>query len=365
MAFSLVSLFPFLLLSLGQTLEEEILERGRLTPALICHSASGSVESVLNTLYFEGESPLPIRREQLFSLEEEGLALDSLAILTGMEVQVGDRTLPLVGVEPKYAVFRDLPVRGSWCHGVGEFVCSEALAQELGLKLGDTLITRPLALRDLRKSAPIKGRLVGTFSATMSPDDRVFFTSLETQWVARGLGHGHGHDEAHQAIGEAEANLHRLTEAGTRDFTKGAEHGVHFHEPLHSLPLSAIILLPKTPRDDLIARAALEKIEGLQWVRPLDVSTRLLEHFFRIRNTLTLHALFSTGAALLLVFLILRLTLDLRRSELDLFDQLSYPRRTFYLSLVLEGLLYLTVAFALALAIALPLAHRWGASLLG
>ena len=73
----------------------------------------------------------------------------------------------------------------------GDCLLGWKVAQDLGLKVGDGLLSEPENLLDLSGPAPLRMHVRGLLNRTGTADDEVIFCHLETTWIMAGIGHGH------------------------------------------------------------------------------------------------------------------------------------------------------------------------------
>ena len=157
-------------------------------------------------------------------------------------------------------------------------VVGATLAESLGLKLGDTLMSDPENVFDLAGSYPLKCRIVGVLAPTASADDSAVFVDLKTQWIMEGLGHGHeAANPESMASGEwttsQEGDLVataavlpylEITQANAADF--------HFHQATDDLPISAVLIWPSSVMaSTLLLGDYQDASQPLQVIRPTEV----------------------------------------------------------------------------------------------
>ena len=138
----------------------------------------------------------------------------------------------------------------------------QRLAQQLGLKPGDSLVSSPENLFDLGGIYPLKMKVVGVLNRTYTADDQAIFVDVKTTWVIQGLGHGHV-DLAESGTPDvilqqddqnitANAKLRQYTEITAENIN-----AFHFHGDLANFPITAILALPPDQKAEALLRGTL------------------------------------------------------------------------------------------------------------
>ena len=184
-----ITLIAFLPLALQQLLREserQFMSRAAATPLVI--GAKGSaLDLVMNTLYFTEGVPEPISMTVHEQVIDSGLALP-IPVYARFNV----RGHPIIGTTLDYFDFRNLKMaEGRPLAMLGECVLGAAVAAQLGLKAGDSLVSSPENLFDLAGVYPLKMEVVGVLEEAGTADDQGIFVDLKTAWIIQGLGHGH------------------------------------------------------------------------------------------------------------------------------------------------------------------------------
>jgi putative ABC transport system permease protein len=233
------------------------------------------------------------------------------------------RSFPIVGTDPDYFNFRGLELEeGNWMGFVGECVIGSAVAEKLGLAVGDSLVSSPENFFDLAGVYPLKMNIVGVLQASDSPDDRAVFVDIKTNWVIMGL--GHGHDDLSEnydptVILERDSNV---VKAGAKLYmynTINAENidSFHFHGDMSGYPLSSIIFIPDNQKSETLFRGrfAMGEFEE-QVLVPEEVVDNLLQSIFRIRYIFNTVFILVGISTILILALIVALSVRLRKNEI-------------------------------------------------
>ncbi|MCG8306748.1 MAG: ABC transporter permease [Cytophagales bacterium] len=297
--------------------EAQMLRRARSTPLVV--GAKGSpTDLVINALYFQQEQKDHITMEVVETVNDTGFG-DAIPISSMFSA----RNFPIVGTDPGYFQFRKLSIEsGRWMSFVGECVIGSAVAANLNIGEGDSLVSSPENFFDLAGVYPLKMLVVGVLNQSDSPDDRAVFVDIKTNWVIMGLGHGHedlaeNYDPA--IVLERDSNI---VKAGAKLYMYNAINGdnldrFHFHGDIKSYPLSSMIFIPKDHKSETIFRGRFESgVFPQQAVVPEEVVNHLLQGIFRIKQVFnTVFVLVGLATALILA-LIVALSVRLRKNEI-------------------------------------------------
>ncbi len=341
-------------------LEREMLARAGATPVVIGAPGSPS-DLVLHALYFtakpSGEMPVGAADE----IRDSGLA-DPVPIFTRFTA----RGRPIVGTTLDYFAFRNIRIeRGSQLAKLGDCVLGWEAARRLGVQHGDTLASDPHDIFDIGGVFPIQLRVRGVMERTRTPDDHAVFVDLRTAWVIAGI--GHGHDD----IAELDPDAER-TDRGFRSGARVRTHTVitddnidsfHFHGDPDTFPLTALIAVPPDERSrSLLLARFVSRDDGLQAVRPALVVEDLVEMLVPIRSALRGYTLVTAGVAAALFWMIIALTVRLRRTEFETLHDLGCPRSTAAAIVACEIAIVLGAGLLIACAVGLggvELSRNW------
>jgi len=326
---TLIALLPLALELILDESERQLVARAKATPLLV--GASGSaLDRVMNSLYFSDEIPESITMGSLDLIDATGLAAP-----IPLYVRFRARGFPIVGTALDYFDFRGLEVKDGHPFGfLGECVIGATVAETLGLKPGDHLLSSPETVFDLAGIYPLRMKVAGVLRRTHSADDLAVLVDVRTAWIIQGLGHGHEdltRTRDKSVILErsdnnvtANAKLTQYTEITPENIDS-----FHVHGDPAGFPLTAVIALPHDERSGTILRGRfLEQDETRQIVRPADVVDTLMANIFRIRNVLDAVILTVGTATLLALILVFALSLRLRQREIETIFKLGCSRAT-------------------------------------
>jgi putative ABC transport system permease protein len=327
--------------------------RAAATPLVI--GAKGSpLELVLDSLYFESDTP-----PQLSYAEVERVARSGLAIAVPLHTGFKAQGFPIVGTSPEYFEQRGLGVEhGRGLALLGECVLGADVAGELGLEPGDRLVSSPETVFDLAGTYPLAMHVSGVLARAGGSDDRAVFCDYKTTWVIAGF--GHGHDDL--ARPESSASVlardgdRIIANAAVREFTEITPETIdsfHFHGDPQALPITAVLVFPHDAKSaTLLEGRYLGDEESAQVVRPSSVMKQLLETVLTVQRYITAAIVgigLATLASMALVFL---LSLQVRRREIETMLRLGCSRARLAAILATEvaGVLVCGVALAALLA---------------
>jgi putative ABC transport system permease protein len=327
-----VTLISFLPMSLELLLDEserQLMSRAVSTP-LVVGAKGSSLDLVMNTLYFDDEVP------ELIDMGAAERIMDTdLALSIPVYVRFHARGHPIVGTTLDYLDFRGLNVAEGRAIGVlGDCVLGAKVAEELGLKLGDGLVSSPETLFDLAGIYPLKMKVVGILEKSHTSDDLAVFVDLKTAWVIQGLGHGHQDvtklKDPTLVLKRTESNV--AASAKLYHHTEITEENIdsfHFHGDISKYPITAVIPVPHDIKSGTILRGRyLSTEEAHQIAKPEDVIDGLLQNIFRIKNVLDAVISVVALATILAIVLVFALSLRLRQREIQTIFKLGCRRAT-------------------------------------
>lgn len=297
--------------------ESQMLSRAASTP-LVVGAKGSSTDLVINTLYFERNKIEPIERSVSETLNELGFG-HAIPILTVFKA----RGFPIIGTDLDYFSFRGLNLeQGRQLLYLGECVLGNEVANELGLAVGDHLLSSPENFLDLAGVYPLKMKVVGILDPSQGPDDRAIFTDLKTNWVIMGLGHGHQDLEKindptmilnKDTLGvTASAKVYMYNEINPENIQD-----FHFHGNMEEYPISSAIFVPNDLKSGTILRGRFESgAFKEQMIVPTEVVENLLQTIFRIKRIFNMVFVLVGLATMVIIALIVVLTLRLRKDEL-------------------------------------------------
>jgi putative ABC transport system permease protein len=213
-------------------------------------------------------------------------------------------------------------------------VLGTKVADNLGLRPGDSLVSSPENLFDLAGVYPLKMKVVGVLQKSHTSDDLAVFTDLKTAWVMQGLGHGHEDvtklkdptlvlKRTDRNVA-ATAKLYHYMEITERNIDS-----FHFHGDISTYPITAVIAVPHDTKSGTILRGRyLSAGETYQIVKPSDVIDGLLQNIFRIKNVLDAVIAVVALATLLAIVLVFALSFRLRQREIQTIFKLGCRQMT-------------------------------------
>jgi putative ABC transport system permease protein len=323
--------------------------RARSTPLVV--GAPGSrFDLALAALHFRGRLPRPTTQEELERLEADP-ALDAIPLHVGHTA----RGRPVVGTTPDYHRLRGLEAAsGTLPLRLGEATLGADAAAELGLAVGDRLLTDIAGLIEFGLKQPLKLRIVGVLARTRTPDDGAVFVDRKTSWILDGIGHLHAGAETAdpRQILRTDPETGHVLDASIPEATEITPENAasfHVHEEPSKLPVTAILVLPADEKAATIVKGRYRVATSAQILDPTEVVDELLGQVFRAKAFFDANALLVGGATLLLLGLVVLLTLRLRRGELETLARIGASRARVAGMLALEWLLVLGAGAGLAI----------------
>ena len=346
---TLITYLPIGLRVIVDQSAEELTARAVATPLLV--GAAGSpLELVLNSLYFETETPKLTEFGESSRIEASGLA-EAIPLY----VRFRARDQPIVGTSIEYFEFRKLGFRvGRPMAVLGECVVGARAAEAMQVTVGDKIVSSPESVFDLTGVYPLKMTVVGVLEPAFSPDDEGVFVDVKTAWVIEGLVHGHQDLQAPEA---ASGILRRDEEVITanasvvqyNEITPDNIDSFHLHGDLSSYPLSGVIANPRDPKSGTILMGRFEGgDEPSQIVRPVEVMNHLLDTVLRVQGFVVAAMLVVAGATLATAALVFMLSLRLRREEIVTLIKIGGSKRRIGAILVSEIVAVLASSVLLA-----------------
>ncbi|MEL6169837.1 MAG: ABC transporter permease [Pseudomonadota bacterium] len=322
--------------------ERQLTARAEATPLVLGRRGS-ALDLTMNAIYFSDEHPEPL------SMAEVDVIWDSnYATPIPLHTRFTSDGFRIVGTSIEYFSFRDLTLlEGRSLAVLGEAVIGAAVAADLGVGVGDGVVSSPENLFDLDGVYPLELKIVGVLARTNTPDDEAIFTDIKTAWVIEGIGHGHD-DVLTGANGaenvQASASLlqfNRITPDNLDSF--------HFHGDPGGFPVTAILVDPYDLRGATILRGRYLDPDGrAQMVVPATVVRGLVDRIFRIKTLLDTVTLVIGVAALAAVALAIFLSYRLRGPEVKTAIKIGAGRGTIAQLLAVETAILLTGSIALA-----------------
>ncbi len=327
----------------------ELTARAEATPLLI--GAKGSpLELVLNSLYFESDTPTL----STFS-EAERIAESGLAQPIPLYIRFRSREHPIVGTTLEYFDFRGLEIAAGRSMAVlGECVLGSRVAASLGIGPGGTVVSSPESVFDLAGVYPLKMQVVGVLAPSYTADDGAIFVDLKTTWVIKGLVHGHqdmGAPEAAAGVLKREGDTITANASVVQfnEITPDNVDSFHFHGGMDGYPISAIIAVPNDQKSATILMGRFEASDDIsQIVQPATVMNDLLGTILTIREFVVAALLLVALATLATAALVFLLSLRLRRREIDTMRKIGGSKLSIGTLLVSEIVAVLVAGILLA-----------------
>jgi putative ABC transport system permease protein len=306
--------------------QRDLLARANATP-LVAGAPGSRLDLVLHALYFRGKPARDLTMGDVAAINGSGLAL-GIPILEKHSA----RGFPIVGTSLEYFDFRGLRVaRGGGLARVGDCVIGAAVAEKLGLKPGDKLMSDPENVFDLAGSYPINLHVKGILAPAGTADDGAIFADYKTEWIILGIMHGHQdvtamdpnmlleRDATHVAASAAVLPFQEITDDNVTLF--------HTHGDESEFPVSAIIVVPHDTKSATILRGRYEDPKAaVQLLAPTQVISETLDLVFRVKRFFDAQALLVGGAMALLLALVVLLSLRLRRGEMETMFKIGCAR---------------------------------------
>jgi putative ABC transport system permease protein len=340
----------------------QLTARAEATPLLV--GARGSrLELVLNSLYFESDTPELTRYGEAIRVAETGLSEP-----IPLYVRFRTRDHPIVGTTLAYFEFRQLRfAAGRPMAVLGECVLGARVAASLGIGPGDTVISSPESVFDLAGVYPLRMKVVGVLAPSHTPDDLAVFADLKTTWIIQGLGHGHQDLAAPDAAaGVLSREGDRITaNASVLQYNEITEKNIdsfHFHGDLSENPISAVVAVPHSRKSGVLLMGRYQgDDEPSQIVRPIAVMNDLLDTILTIQSYVVAAILIVAVATLATAALVFMLSLRLRKREIETMVKIGGSRLRVAAVLVSEVAVVLLLGAALAGGLTL-LTSRFGSA---
>ncbi len=354
----LIAFLPVALELLLDESEKQLMSRAASTP-LVIGARGSSLDLVMNTLYFGNEVPELIYMDAADMVGESGLAIP-----IPMYVRFSARRHPVVGTTVDYFDFRGLKVAdGRGLAILGECLLGAGAAGELGLGVGDEIVTSPETMFDLAGVYPLKMKIVGVLKKTHTSDDLAVFIDLKTAWVIQGLMHGHQDlskvKDPQLILKKDEGNITGSPKVFEyMEITEDNIESFHFHGDSSEYPITAVIAVPFDEKSGTILRGRyLGEEESNQIIRPSEVVDTLLENIFRIKNVLDAVIVVVGLGTFIAIILVFALSLRLRQREIETVFRIGCRRMTIARLMAAEIFIILVVSAAICAVLLAVVAH--------
>jgi len=308
--------------------QDRLLARARATPLLA--GAKGSrFDLVMSGLYFRRVELETLTLGDFRQLSESGLA-EAIPLNSRFTA----RGVPLVLTSIDYFRVRGLVVdEGRLPVRIGEAVLGARAAQSLGLNVGDFLFSDQRELYDISKPPALKMKIAGVLLPSGTPDDEVVFSDIATGWVLEGLAHGH----ADAAAKVPDALVLNRSEAGVvlseelvdyNEFTPTNVASFHVHAAGDALPITAVVLMPRTQKEMSILKARVNSGDDAQIVVPEEAVGEMLKYVARIRGLLDALSVLILAFTGVLLALVTALSIRVRAREIETLERIGASRST-------------------------------------
>ena len=158
---AIIIFMPFGLQKLISESEKRMMDRATSTPLIIGEKGSAT-DLVINSLYFEKERTNPLTVEMMNGANDLGFGY-CIPVHGGFEA----RGFPIVGTTTDYLDFRNLSIaEGRRMTHLGECVLGAKVAEKLGLKPDDHIISSPETYFNLAGVYPLKMKITGVLGTS-------------------------------------------------------------------------------------------------------------------------------------------------------------------------------------------------------
>ena len=202
-------------------------------------------------------------------------------------------------------------------------------------------------------------RIVGVLATSDGPEDHAVFASLETVWIAEGIGHGHAAaDRQDPAAVVARRDGEVVLDASVVEYQEITPDNVdsfHFHESSDDLPLTAILVWPDEPRDATILRARYRVDDDAQLLEPVAVVDEITAFVLGLKVFFDANVALVLVATVLLLGVVVALSVRVRAREFRTLDRIGVPRATIAAAVALEFGVVVVAGAVLAVAAAAAL----------
>lgn len=327
LALALTFVLPLSAHLLIRAFSDRMLARARATP-LVLGARGDRFNLVLQSLYFSAGNAGSINLGDIDKLEASGLAD---AIPLHLRYSAGRH--PLVGTSVEYFELRGLhAARGTMPMHLGQAVIGANCAADLDIGPGDSLITDQRSLYDIAATYPLKLHIAGVLAPTGTVDDDAVFVDIKTAWVVDGIAHGHQDvttKDADPNVIMARTPDDVKTNASIVEYNEITPDNIasfHVHGEHVDLPLTAAIVIPHDRKSATLLQARFEMSETRRLLNPADIVREMTDLVFRVQRFFDANfALVAVSAALFLA-LIVTLSRQLRRREMDTMRRIGCRR---------------------------------------
>ncbi len=341
----LTAFLPITIKLLLNQFSQKILARGASTP-LVVGAVGSDLDLTLNTIYYHAKSPGEIPFREVRQIRESKLAT-AIPIMSRFTAS----GFPIVGTTLDYLTFRELEFKsGESFAMLGDCVVGASVAERMQVSVGDQIFSDRKNAFDIAGLGPLKMLVTGVMAPVGTPDDEAVFVDLRTAWVIAGLGHGHQDlanetDELKVLSREKNAIVASAAVVPYMEVTDENRDSFHFHGDTDDFPLTAIIAVPVDEKSSTLLQGHyVDGIDEFQIVRPIEVIENLMSMIFRVKRFFDANAILIAVSTVLLLGLVVMLSLQLRRREMQTMFKIGCNRSTMMLMQFWEMIIVFLVA---------------------
>jgi putative ABC transport system permease protein len=230
-------------------------------------------------------------------------------------------------------------------------VLGAKVAESLGLRPGDQLISDRDNVLELAGQSPLKMSVAGVLNEARTPDDWAVFVDLKTAWVIQGLGHGHQDlsqekEDSKLLVSRTDGKI--VANRGVASYIEITPENIdsfHFHGEQGEFPVTSIIVVADSLKDETILQGRYESgTPTAQFARPGEVVRDLMSMVFQIEKFFNLNAILIAISTGMLLLLVVMLSLRLRKREMETMFKLGCSKGTILLLLLGEMAIIFSVA---------------------
>ena len=362
-AITLVIYVPVALHVVVSESSAQLTRRADATP-LVLGRAGSPVDLVLNALYFGAAQNPALDYGTVDQINQSGLARG-----IPLHTRFNSRGYAIVGTTLEYLTFRGLTLaRGRQFALPGEAVIGAAVASDLQLAIGDSLISSPETVFDLAGVYPLKMTVVGILAPMLSPDDGAILVDVKTTWIIQGLGHGHqdlSAPEARSAVLKRQGDtvVANASVVQYNEITADNIASFHFHGDLAHYPINAVLPVTTNEKNKaLLLGRYTEQLQQLQLVEPGHVVAELIDTLLHIERFVQWAMLLVGAATALVILLVFMLSHRLRHGEFLTLKRIGSAPRQLLLLQTTEFAMVLGASLVLVAALTY-LTRTWGSAL--
>jgi putative ABC transport system permease protein len=333
LALSTTFYFPLLSNALSSILHKHMMSRAEQTPLIVV--AKGSrFQSVLNTIYFRTET-LETLPKKVYDDLQTRKNVKPIPIYNVFKAKVPIAndflSIPIIATNQEYLKFRGLEVQdGRLFVFPGQVVIGHKLAEESGLKVGDTMLSEISNLINLNAIYPLKLRITGILKETGTEDDSMIFSALKSGWIMAGFFHGHGTalelGKDYILTENDEVTVMKKNVITYTEITGDNLGSFHFHGDASQLPLTSLIVIPKDEKTQVITAGRINAKGKYNAYRPQAVMEEFFGLIFAINKIFNSYFVLVMSAVSLFIAIIILLSARLRKDEFKTIQTLGGSR---------------------------------------